>query len=234
MKKILIIEDDEDIAALESDYLEASGFATAICGDGSEAESVLQKEVPDLVLLDIMLPGVDGFQLMKRLRALTDVPIFFVSARREEIDKIRGLGLGADDYIVKPFNPNELVARVKANLARYDQLKAKEGADGDWLRKGPLAISEKLHSCTVGGKDVTLANKEFALLLFFMENPGIVFSKEHLYTTIWGMDSLGDNGTVPVHIKRIRQKLAALAPDLECIETIWGVGYRFLAPEDGA
>ena len=176
MKRILIIEDDQGIAELERDYLEANGFSTDIAADGKTGEAKALGEAFDLILLDIMLPGRDGFQICRTIRETKDIPILIVSARQEDIDKIRGLGLGADDYIVKPFSPNELVARVKGHLARYEQLTSRE-THRDVLRYGDLEIDESGHRVFVKGKEVALPNKEFELLLFFAKNPDIVFSK---------------------------------------------------------
>ncbi len=198
MQKILIIEDDMDIAELERDYLEANGFSVEIVGDGSLGEKrVLEADV-DLILLDIMLPGMDGFQVCRKVREARNIPILLVSARQEDVDKIRGLGLGADDYIVKPFSPSELVARVKAHLQRYLQLTGKKDAPHVFQR-GALTIDRDGHRIFLDGREVPMPNKEFALLLFLAENPGVVFSKETLFERIWGETSLGDTATVSVH-----------------------------------
>lgn len=226
MQKILIIEDDMDIAELERDYLEANGFSVEIVGDGALGEKRALEADVDLILLDIMLPGMDGFQVCRKLREARNIPILLVSARQEDVDKIRGLGLGADDYIVKPFSPSELVARVKAHLQRYLQLTGKK--DGPHvLQRGALTIDRDGHRVFLDGREVPMPNKEFALLLFLAENPGVVFSKETLFERIWGETSLGDTATVSVHINRIREKIEPSTTRPIYIETVWGVGYRF-------
>jgi DNA-binding response OmpR family regulator len=226
MQKILIIEDDMDIAELERDYLEANSFAVEIVGDGALGEKRALEADVDLILLDIMLPGMDGFQVCRKVREVRNIPILLVSARQEDVDKIRGLGLGADDYIVKPFSPSELVARVKAHLQRYQQLTGKKGA-ANVLQRGALTIDKDGHRVFLDGKEVPMPNKEFALLLFLAENPGVVFSKETLFERIWGEDSLGDTATVSVHVNRIREKIEPSTAKPTYIETVWGVGYRF-------
>ncbi|WP_281519850.1 response regulator transcription factor [Acidaminococcus timonensis] len=226
MQKILIIEDDMDIAELERDYLEANGFSVEIVGDGSLGEKRALEADVDLILLDIMLPGMDGFQVCRKVREARNIPILLVSARQEDVDKIRGLGLGADDYIVKPFSPSELVARVKAHLQRYLQLTGKKDAPHVFQR-GALTIDRDGHRIFLDGREVPMPNKEFALLLFLAENPGVVFSKETLFERIWGETSLGDTATVSVHINRIREKIEPSTTRPTYIETVWGVGYRF-------
>lgn len=226
MKRILIIEDDQGIAELERDYLEANGFSVSIASDGDSGEKKALQETYDLILLDIMLPGKSGFQICRAIREEKDIPILMVSAKQEDIDKIRGLGLGADDYIVKPFSPNELVARVKAHLARYEQLTSRE-ARRDVLRFGDLEIDESGHRVFVKGREVPLANKEFELLVFLAKNPGIVFSKETLFDRVWGGDALGETATVSVHVNRIREKIEEDTAKPRYIETVWGAGYRF-------
>lgn len=222
MKRILIIEDNIEIAKLERDFLEASAIET----DGTKGlERALQEDF-DLILLDIMLPGIDGFHICRRIREEKEVPILMVSAKRENMDKIRGLGLGADDYIVKPFSPNELVARVKGHLARYEQLTSRE-THRNVLRYGDLEIDESGHRVFVKGKEVALPNKEFELLLFFAKNPGIVFSKETLFDRVWGGEALGETATVSVHVNRVREKIEENTAKPRYIETVWGAGYRF-------
>lgn len=226
MKRVLIIEDDQEIAELERDYLEANGFTATLCGNGLEGEKLALAETVDIIVLDIMLPGEDGFQVCRNIRQQKNIPIILVSARQEDIDKIRGLGLGADDYIVKPFSPNELVARVKAHLTRYEQLTAKVGTT-QVLRFGTLAIDEAAHRVFVHEKEVLLPNKEFELLLFLAKNPGIVFSKDTLFDRVWGADALGETATVAVHVNRIREKIEDDTSRPHYIETVWGAGYRF-------
>lgn len=226
MKRILIIEDNIEIAELERDFLEASSIESVIETDGTKGlERALQEDF-DLILLDIMLPGIDGFHICRRIREEKEVPILMVSAKREDMDKIRGLGLGADDYIVKPFSPNELVARVKGHLARYEQLTSRE-THRDVLRYGDLEIDESGHRVFVKGKEVALPNKEFELLLFFAKNPGIVFSKETLFDRVWGGEALGETATVSVHVNRVREKIEENTAKPRYIETVWGAGYRF-------
>ena len=226
MKRILIIEDDQGIAELERDYLEANGFSADIAVDGKTGEKKALEDAYDLILLDIMLPGRDGFQICRTIRETKDIPILMVSARQEDIDKIRGLGLGADDYIVKPFSPNELVARVKGHLARSEQLTSRE-VHRDVLHYGDLEIDESGHRVFVKEKEVTLPNKEFELLLFFAKNPGIVFNKETLFDRVWGSEALGETATVSVHVNRIREKIEEDTANPRYIETVWGAGYRF-------
>ena len=227
MKRILIIEDDKAIAELERDYLEANNFSVEIISDGKKGEEKALAEDFDLILLDLMLPSADGFAVCRAIRREKDTPILMVSARQEEIDKVRGLGLGADDYIVKPFSPNELTARVKAHIARYERLTQKTVQQSDSIFTGGLEIRPKARRVFTDGKEVSLTRREFDLLLFFAENPGIAFSKDKLFDRIWGMDALGDTATVMVHINRIREKIEPNPATPVYIETVWGVGYRF-------
>lgn len=229
MKKILIIEDDSAIAAIERDYLEINQFFVEIAEDGiSGLEKALSGEF-QLVLLDLMLPGEDGFSVCRKLRAALDIPILMVTAKQEDIDKIRGLGLGADDYIVKPFSPNELIARVKSNLAQYRRLRAGNGKinDGNDIVIGDFTISTHSRRVHLKGLELDLKKKEFDLLHFLVVNPDIVFSKENLYERIWGFDALGDNATVAVHINRLREKIEENPGNPKYIQTVWGAGYRF-------
>lgn len=225
MKKVLLVEDDKAIAELESDYLEASDFAVEIIGDGTTGLKKALTQDYDILLLDIMLPGIDGFKICREVRKVKDVPILMVSAKREDIDKIRGLGLGADDYIIKPFSPGELVARVKAHLARYERLT--KGDDRQIIQAGELEIQPQTHRVYRAGKEIVLTHKEFELLVFLAENPGIVFNKEHLFERVWGLDAAGDTATVMVHINRIREKIEPNPAKPIYIETVWGAGYRF-------
>ncbi len=229
MKRILIIEDDTAISELERDYLEANGFSAEIIADGTKGAEKALAEDFDLILLDLMLPGLDGFAVCRAVRREKDTPILMVSARQEEIDKIRGLGLGADDYIIKPFSPNELVARVKAHIARYERLTKRTSAaeDHDSILTGELEVQPEARRVFSGGKEVSLTRREFDLLLFFVQNPGITFSKDKLFERIWGLDALGDTATVMVHINRIREKIEPRPAEPIYIETVWGVGYRF-------
>ena len=228
MKKILIIEDDRSIAELERDYLEASDFAVDIAATGPEGIARARQSDFALILLDLMLPGMDGFQLCRSIRADKDTPILIVSARHEEIDKIRALGIGADDYIVKPFSPSELVARVKAHIARYDRLTGKDAQTTQRvLHAGTLEIQLDTHRVLTAGREVSLTNREFELLAFLAQNPGIVFSRERLFERVWGLDAAGDTATVMVHINRIREKIEPDPAKPIYIETLWGAGYRF-------
>lgn len=225
-ERILLIEDDPSIARLESDYLEIEGFAVTHRSDGQKGlESALQ-ESWDLIILDLMLPGLDGFELCRRLRDKIDVPMLVVSARSEDMDKVRALGLGADDYVTKPFSPAELVARVKSHLKRYKRLAARP-ADSDEIISGSLVIHPRARRVFLGGSEALLTTKEFDLLLFLASNPDIVFSREQLFERIWGLDSYGDVGTIAVHIQKIRKKIEDDPSCPRYIETVWGAGYRF-------
>ncbi len=227
MSKVLIIEDEESIADLERDYLELSDFEVEIENDGAKGlEKGLTEEV-DLVILDLMLPGMDGFEICKKLREEKNIPIIMVSARKDDIDKIRGLGLGADDYLTKPFSPSELVARVKAHLARYSRLTGERSAANDIIEIRGLKIDKTARRVWVNSDERTLTTKEFDLLTFLAENPNHVFTKDELFREIWDMESIGDIATVTVHIKKIREKIEKSTSKPEYIETIWGVGYRF-------
>lgn len=226
MDKILIIEDDTAIAEIERDYLELDGFAVEIAADGNTGlERGLSGE-HSLILLDLMLPGMDGFAICRALREQIDVPILMVTARQEDIDKIRGLGLGADDYIEKPFSPSVLVARVKAHLARYRRLTGSERTSGE-IQIGGIRLNEETHRVYVDGREVELTNKEYELLLFFMLNVDVVFSREQLYERIWGWDAMGDSATVAVHINRLRKKIERDPANPRYIVSVWGAGYRF-------
>ncbi|MCL9662341.1 response regulator transcription factor [Paenibacillus hunanensis] len=229
MKNILIIEDDEAIAAIERDYLEINNFAVQIADNGITGAELALSGRFDLILLDLMLPGEDGFSVCRRLREKLDIPILMVTAKQEDIDKIRGLGLGADDYIVKPFSPNELVARVKSNLAQYARLKGnlEQSARGGNIEIGPFLINIDAHRAYLNGQELELKKKEFELLHFLAINSNIVFSKDALYERIWGLDSIGDSATVAVHINRLRDKIEADPGNPRYIQTVWGAGYRF-------
>lgn len=226
MKKILIIEDDAAIAAIERDYLKINQLDTEIAADGPTGLARGSSGEFDLVLLDLMLPGMDGFTICRKLRETTNVPILIVTARQEDIDKIRGLGLGADDYIEKPFSPGVLAARVKAHLARYERLTKPSGASAE-INLGGISLNTSTHRVFVSGKEVELKNKEYEMLLFFMLNADIVFSREELYEKIWSMDAMGDNATVAVHINRLREKIEKNPSSPQYIQTVWGAGYRF-------
>ncbi|MBQ9612092.1 MAG: response regulator transcription factor [Lachnospiraceae bacterium] len=227
MSKILIVEDEESIADLEKDYLELSGFEVETASRGDTGlEKALSQEY-DLIILDLMLPGMDGFEVCRRIREVKDVPLLMVSAKKDDIDKIRGLGLGADDYITKPFSPSELVARVKAHLSRYERLVGAGRPANDIIEIRGLKIDKTARRVWVDGIEKTFTTKEFDLLTFLAENPNHVFSKEELFRKVWNMDSIGDIATVTVHIKKIREKVEYDTSNPQYIETIWGVGYRF-------
>ena len=227
---ILIVEDDELIAELERDYLDASGYEVVLAFDGEAGLREFQKGC-DAAVLDIMLPKKNGFELCREIRKTSDIPILLVTAKKEDIDKIRGLGLGADDYVVKPFSPAELVARVKAHIGIHARLGQREqgSRQEECLAFGDLKIYPKAYRVFLKDKEIALANREFELLLFLASNPNIVFSKETLFERIWGMDALGDSATVMVHVNRIREKLKDPSDDREYIQTVWGAGYRFCA-----
>ena len=227
MSRILIVEDEVAIADLEKDYLELSGFEVEIENDGTKGlERALHEEF-DLFILDLMLPGVDGFEICKKIRETKNTPILMVSAKKDDIDKIRGLGLGADDYVTKPFSPSELVARVKAHLARYERLIGSNMPQNDIIEIRGIKIDKTARRVWVNGEEKQFTTKEFDLLTFLAENPNHVFTKEELFRKIWDMESIGDIATVTVHIKKIREKIEMNTNKPQCIETIWGVGYRF-------
>lgn len=225
-KRILIIEDDDDIASIERDYLEVSGYEVKVEENGTKGLAEALTGGYDLILLDIMLPGMDGFQIIRRLRDKIDIPIMMVTARRDDIDKIRGLGFGADDYIEKPFSPGVLVARVKSRLSQYERLKGK-GEEKKGIIIGNITLEPETHRIFVNGREKELPNKEFQLLEFLMVHADVVYSRETLYTRIWGMDSLGNTSTVPVHINRLREAVEEDPANPKHILTIWGVGYKF-------
>lgn len=227
MGKVLIIEDEVSIAELERDYLEISGFEVDISTDGKKGLDKALSEDYDLVLLDLMLPGLDGYEICRRIRATKEIPIVMVSAKKNDIDKIRGLGLGADDYMTKPFSPSELVARVKAHITRYDRLAGVAAANRDIIEIRELKIDSSSRRVWSYDKERTLTAKEFDILRFLAEHPNKVYSKEDLFREVWGLESMGDISTVTVHIKNIREKIELDSSKPQFIETIWGVGYRF-------
>ena len=228
-KKILIVEDDEDISMIEEAYLEAAGFNTKIVTDGTSVEKILEGEYFDLILLDLMLPGKSGYEVCREIRDKVDIPILMVTAKTESVDKIRGLGIGADDYVAKPFDPAELVARVNANLRQYDRIhgvvKEKEKEQNEIIIKD-LRILTNSWKVYKGEKEIKFPNREFEILKFFAMNPNIVFSKEQIFEKIWGYDYIGDNATVMVHINRIREKIEDDSRNPKILETVWGAGYR--------
>lgn len=227
MSYILIIEDEESIAELEKDYLELSAFKVAIETDGMEGMKRALAEDFDMIILDLMLPGMDGFEICKKIREEKNIPILMVSAKKDDIDKIRGLGLGADDYITKPFSPSELVARVKAHIARYDRLIGTAVVENEMIEIRGIRIDKTARRVYVNDEEKSFTTKEFDLLTFLASNPNHVYTKEELFSEIWDMESIGDIATVTVHIKKIREKIELNNAKPQYIETIWGVGYRF-------
>ena len=227
MKKVLIIEDDPQIAKIERDYLAVNDFGADIANTGHEGIQMALAEKYDLILLDLMLPGIDGFEICRKLRETLDIPIIMVTAKQEDIDTIKGLNMGADDYITKPFSPNVLVAHVKANIAQYERLKQSGGKAADEINAGSITIQTGPRRVFVKNKEVEIKNKEYELLLFLATNMNIVFDKETLYERIWGLDALGDNATVAVHINRLREKVEEEPSNPKHIQTVWGAGYRF-------
>ena len=230
-KKILIIEDDVNIASLERDYLEANGYDTKTEHNGASGLKTALNDDFSCVIVDIMLPGMDGFEICRQIRKQKDVPIVMVTAKKEDIDKIRGLGLGADDYIVKPFSPSELVARVTAHINRYERLLSKSEdlpqEKNEIVEIGGIKINKPARRVYVDGKEIILSNKEFDLLVFLAANPNVVFSRDQLFDRIWGADSFGETSTVTVHINKLREKIEKDMSKPQYIETVWGAGYRF-------
>ena len=227
MSRILIVEDEVAIADLEKDYLELSGFEVESENDGRSGLNRALNEEFDLFILDLMLPEVDGFEICRQIREKKNTPILMVSAKKDDIDKIRGLGLGADDYVTKPFSPSELVARVKAHLARYERLIGSNVPENDIVEIRGIRIDKTARRVWVNGEEKQFTTKEFDLLTFLAEHPNHVFTKEELFREIWDMESIGDIATVTVHIKKIREKIELNTTKPQYIETIWGVGYRF-------
>ena len=227
MSRLLIIEDEEAIADLEKDYLELSGFKVEIEERGDTGLTRALSEEFDLIILDLLLPGVDGFEICKQIREEKNIPVIMVSAKKDDIDKIRGLGLGADDYMTKPFSPSELVARVKAHMARYERLIGSGIQENEVVEIRGIKIDKTARRVWVNGEERAFTSKEFDLLTFLAQNPNHVYTKEELFSKIWDMESIGDIATVTVHIKKIREKIEFNTAKPQYIETIWGVGYRF-------
>lgn len=225
--RILIIEDETSIAELEKDYLELSGFEVELEEQGDVGLERALNEDFDLLILDLMLPGMDGFEICRRFRQSKNTSIIMISAKKDDIDKIRGLGLGADDYMTKPFSPSEMVARVKAHLARYERLIGSGSPENEIIEIRGLKIDKTARRVWVNGEEKNFTTKEFDLLTFLAQNPNHVYTKEELFREIWDMDSIGDIATVTVHIKKIREKIEFNTAKPQYIETIWGVGYRF-------
>ena len=227
MSKILIVEDESTIAELEKDYLELSGFEVEVANDGQIGLQMALSRDYDLIILDLMLPGVDGFEICRQVRSEKNVPIIMVSAKKDDIDKIRGLGLGADDYMTKPFSPSELVARVKAHMARYERLIGSVVEENKIVQIRGIKIDVTARRVWVNEEEKTFTTKEFDLLTFLASHPNHVYTKDELFSEIWDMESIGDIATVTVHIKKIREKIEFDTSNPQYIETIWGVGYRF-------
>lgn len=227
MSRILIIEDEMTIAELEKDYLELSGFQVEIETNGEQGLKKVLEEDYNMVILDLMLPGMDGFEVCRQIRGHKNLPILMVSAKKDDIDKIRGLGMGADDYVTKPFSPSELVARVKAHLARYERLIGSGVPQNDIVEIRGIRIDKTARRVWINEEEKQFTTKEFDLLVFLAQNPNRVFTKDELFKEIWDMESVGDIATVTVHIKKIREKIEVNTAKPQYIETIWGVGYRF-------
>lgn len=227
MSRVLIIEDELAIAELEKDYLEANGYEVLVTNDGETGLYYAQSGDYNLIILDLMLPKLDGFEVCRRIREKKDIPIIMVSAKKEDLDKIYGLGMGADDYMTKPFSPSELVARVKAHLSRYERLVGTNRLVNEIVEIRGLRIDKTARRVFLDGKEKSFTTKEFDLLTFLAQNPNRVFTKEELFREIWDMESVGDIATVTVHIKKIREKIEADTSNPQYVETIWGVGYRF-------
>ena len=230
MKKILIIEDDLNIQGIEKDYLEANSFSVSTAADGETGLKMALSGDFDLILLDIMLPKMDGLEVCRKIRAEKDIPILLVSAKKEDLDKIKGLGFGADDYIVKPFSPGELVARVIAHISRYNRLTAKEkkNTDDKDITIGALKLEKASRRAYINDTEIVLTNKEFDLIYFLAKSPDTVFTKEELFNEIWNYDTIGETSTITVHVNRIRDKIKEIDPNLDFIHTVWGRGYRFM------
>ena len=227
MSRILIIEDESAIAELEKEYLVLSGFEVEVANDGEIGLNKALSEECDLIILDLMLPGVDGFEICRQVREKKNTPIIMVSAKKDDIDKIRGLGLGADDYMTKPFSPSELVARVKAHMARYERLVGSAIEENKVIEIRGLKIDTTARRVWINGEEKAFTTKEFDLLTFLAAHPNHVYTKDELFSEIWDMESIGDIATVTVHIKKIREKIEFDTSKPQYIETIWGVGYRF-------
>ena len=221
-KKVLIVEDDDSILQLERDYLEANGFTVTATQSGSEGLELALGEEFDLILLDIMLPKVNGLEICKKVRETSNIPIIFVSAKKDDIDKIKGLGLGADDYIVKPFSPSELAARVIAHIKRYERFVGSSKPETSIIELGSLKIDKNARRVFVNSNEIVLTNKEFDLLTCLAEDPDKIFSKDELFEKIWQYDSMGETSTVTVHVNRV-----AADKNFQGVNTVWGRGYRF-------
>ncbi|MDN5351439.1 MAG: hypothetical protein PWQ12_356 [Clostridiales bacterium] len=228
MEKILIIEDDQSIARLQKDYLEINGYEVVIENTGDFKKILPLLENTSLVVLDLMLPSGDGIELCKRIQSLKDIPIMIVSAKNQDMDIVLGLGVGADDYMTKPFSTNEFIARIKAQIRRYNKMQGSASYDDANIIIREMVINEMTKTFSIAGVPIELTPKEFEIILLLAKNRGRVFSKEEIYERVWKYDSLGDAFTITVHIKRIREKLDAVLPDNHLIETVWGVGYKIM------
>lgn len=229
-KNILVVEDEKNIAELERDYLEANGYDVELVLNGKNGLDRAIESDFDAIILDVNLPELDGFEVCRQIRKIKEVPIIFVSSRKDEIDKIRGLGIGADDYITKPFSPSELVARVSAHISRYEHLTSKVNDNSSYvINIANLSIDKNARRVFINNEEISLTNKEFDLLVFLASNPNVVFSKETIFDKIWGFDAMGETSTVTVHINRIREKIEDDSSKPQYIETVWGAGYRFKA-----
>ena len=227
MSKILIVEDDENILELEKDYIEASNMEAQGATNGNDGLELALNNDYDLILLDVMLPGINGFDICKKIRETKNTPVIFVTAKRDEIDKISGLGFGADDYIVKPFSPAELVARIKAHINRYKTLTSQNEQEKDVLVRDNIKLFKNTGEAFVGDKEITLTKMEFEVLYILASHPNTIYSKAELFESVWGYDSLGDTSTLTVHINRLRDKIKEADENTDCIKTIWGRGYKF-------
>lgn len=223
--KILIVEDEKELAEILGAYLEVEGFQPVIAADGQQGLHMFSEEKPSLVLLDIMLPKVDGIQVCRKLREESKIPIIMISAKSGEMDKVVALGIGADDYVTKPFSPLELVARVKAQLRRYQYISDTKSENQDALMVGALYLSKKSYMATMSENPLELTTKEFDILYFMAQSPGQVFSKQQIYEGVWGYEGICDDNSVTVYINRIREKLAKSGQ--QYIKTVWGAGYKF-------
>jgi len=226
-KRVLIIEDEISIAELQRDYLEINGFEVHIENTGDGGLIKAQKDTFDLIILDLMLPNIDGFEICKKIREKKEIPILMVTAKKEDIDKIRGLGLGADDYVTKPFSPSELVARVKAHISRYERLVDSNKKKVNEINIRNIIINKSYRTVKIDSEEIFLTVKEYDLLVYLAENPNRVFSREELFDRIWGMEACGDISTITVHIKKLREKIEIDSTKPQYIETVWGIGYKF-------
>lgn len=228
MRQILIIEDDQSIAEVEKDYLTINNYQVDISNDGEEGLNLALKNDYDLIIIDLMLPSLDGFKICKRIRAVKDIPLIMVTAKKSDIDKVRGFGLGLDDYITKPFSPHELVARVKAHLNRYEQLSKKQKIkEASIIQVKGVVLDTRSYKVLVHGDEIVLTNKEFDLLKLLISNPGRVFTKGEIFAKVWGYESEENVPTITVHIRKLREKIEFNPAEPEYIKTIWGVGYKF-------